>query len=215
HDTHLTEPAYALPMGGRKPELALIGEKLELAFQGQGQLVGVVAEAGMGKSRLIAEAIRLARRKGLRGFGGACQSYGTNTPYLVWGPIWRGFFDLDADWPARKQIRMLEGAIEDLAPERLEALPLLGPLLGLNLPENDFTRTLEPRSRESALHALLLDCLRAAALQAASDGAGLLVVLEDLHWIDAASHDLLEQVGRAIVDLPVLIVAAYRPPELL
>src|SRR5262249_60514310 len=109
HDTHLTEPAYALPMGGRKPELALIGEKLELARAGQGQLVGVVAEAGMGKSRLIAEAIRLARRRGLRGFGGACQSYGINTPYLVWDSIWRGLFELDAEMPLRRQVRALEG----------------------------------------------------------------------------------------------------------
>ena len=211
----LEEPIYTLPMVGRAAELALIADKLDLTLARQGQVIGITAEAGMGKSRLVAEVIRLARRRGLQGYGGACQSYGTNTPYLVWGSVWRAFFDLDPSASPRRQARALEGAIDDLAPARLPALPLLGPLLGLNLPENDFTETLEPRLRQSALHALLLDCLTAAAREAGEDGAGLLFVLEDLHWIDGASHDLLEQVARAIVDLPVLIVLAYRPPELL
>jgi adenylate cyclase len=202
-------------MVGRAAELALIGEKLDLALAGQGQLVGIVAEAGMGKSRLLAEVIRLARRKGLRGYGGACQSYGTNTPYLVWESVWRAFFDLDPEMPARRQLRVLEGAIDDWAPNRAEALPLLGPLLGLHLPENDFTSNLEPQYRKSALEALLLDCLIASAHEAAEDGSGLLFVLEDLHWIDAVSHDLLERIAQTIVDLPVLILLAYRPPELL
>src|SRR5262249_21742875 len=166
-------------------------------------------------SRLVAEVLRLARRKGLRGFGGACQSYGTNTPYLVWGPIWRAFFDLDPETPIRRQVRVLEGAVDDWVPERLEALPLLGSLLGLNLPENDFTKHLEPQHRKSALEALLRDCLIAAAHEAAEDGAGLLFVLEDLHWIDAASQDLRELAAKRIAELPVLIVLASRPPELL
>jgi adenylate cyclase len=214
-EVRLSEPAYALPMVGRAAELALIGAKLDLALAGHGQVVGIIAEAGMGKSRLLAEAIRLARRKGLRSFGGACQSYGTNTPYLVWEAIWRAFFDIDPEAPIRRQNRALEALIDDWAQERIAALPLLGPLLGINLPENDFTKNLEPQYRKSALEALLLDCLRAAAREVQEDGAGLLLVLEDLHWIDALSHELLERVAQEITALPVLIVLAYRPPELL
>ena len=67
-------------------------EKRDLALQGRGQVVGITGEAGRGKSRLVGEAIHLARRKRLRIFGGACQSYGTNISYLVWGSIWRGLF---------------------------------------------------------------------------------------------------------------------------
>jgi tetratricopeptide (TPR) repeat protein len=212
---HLPEPAYALPMVGRTAELAMIGEQLDQALTGQGQVVGITADAGMGKSRLLAEVIRLAQQRGLRSFGGACQSYGTTSPYLVWGSIWRGFFDLNPEWPLQKQIRVLAGAVEDMVSARIEALPLLGPLFGLNLTENDFTKTLEPQLRKSALHALLLDCLRVAARSAAQEGSGLLFVLEDLHWLDAASHELLDEIARAIVDMPVLIVLAYRPPELL
>ncbi|HEY3232977.1 MAG TPA: tetratricopeptide repeat protein [Roseiflexaceae bacterium] len=210
----LEEPSYALPMVGRQAELAQIVTRLDQALTGAGQVVGIIGEAGMGKSRLLAEVIRLARRRQCVGYGGACRPDGITTPYLAWGEIWQALFDVDPTAPLRRQIRALEGALADLAPERIEALPLLGPLLGLNLPENDFTRTLEPQHRLAVLHALLLECLRTAAREAQVDSAGLLLVLEDLHWIDAASHDLLEEVARAIADLPVLLMLAYRPPEL-
>jgi len=67
----------------------------EQVLLSQGRIVGITAEAGMGKSRLVAGVIRLARRRDLVGYGGSCESYGTHTPYLVWAPIWRAFFDVD------------------------------------------------------------------------------------------------------------------------
>ncbi|MFL7868068.1 MAG: tetratricopeptide repeat protein [Anaerolineales bacterium] len=207
--TRLPEPSYRLPMIGRQEELALVEEKLELALQGQGQIIGITAEAGMGKSRLVAEVIRLARKCGFIGYGGACHSSGTNTPYLVWGPIWQAFFDLDMEMPLRKQMRLLEGEIEDRALARIEALPLLELVLNLPIPDNDFTRALEPQDRKGTLEALLEDCLKSAAQE-----TPLLIVLEDLHWIDPLSHDLLESLARVSEHLPVCFVLAYRPPDL-
>lgn len=206
--TRLPEPAYRLPMVGRQQELALIQDKLSLASQGKGQVIGITAEAGMGKSRLIAEIIRLARKRGFVGYGGACQSSGTTTAYLVWQSIWQAFFDLDPEMPQRRQIRLLEGELEDRVPERVEALPLLGLVLNLPLPENEFTLALEPKDRKSALEILLEDCLKSAARE-----TPLLIVLEDLHWIDPLSHDLLENLARAAENLPVCFVLAYRPPD--
>jgi adenylate cyclase len=205
----LQEPSYALPMVGRRAELAAISERLDLALQGQGQVVGIVAEAGVGKSRLVAEVVRIARHKGFVGYGGACQSDGVNTPYLVWKGICSAFFDVDSQLPLRKQVRWLEGELAERAPARLSALPLLGPTLGLPLPDNDFTRSLDPQTRKSVLHALLEDCLKSAARE-----EPLLLVFEDLHWIDALSHDLLEEVARFTTNLPVVLVLAYRPPRL-
>lgn len=207
--TKLQEPAYRLPMMGRADELAVIASKLELARTGRGQVVGITAEAGLGKSRLVAEAIRLAQRRGFASFGGACESSGTNSPYLVWKAIWQAFFDIDPTAPTRRQIRHLEGEIEDRAPHRLQAIPLLAPLLDVSIDDNDFTRPLEPKDRRNALAVLLEDCLRAAAAE-----EPVLFVLEDVHWIDPLSHDLLETVAQATVDAPVCIVLAYRPPEL-
>lgn len=91
----------------------------------------------------------------------------------------------------------------------MQALPLLGVLLNLEIPDNDFTKTLEPKYRQSALWALLEDCLRAAA-----QDEPLQIVIEDLHWIDALSHDLTEELTRVLSDSRVCFVLAYRPPQL-
>jgi adenylate cyclase len=209
----LQEPTYALPMVGREHEMALLAEKLAAVLRGHGQIIGITAEAGMGKSRLVAEAIRLARRNKLIGYGGTCQLDGINTPYLVWQAIWNAFFDLEPALPLRKQIRSLEGELEDRAPDHLDALPLLGTILGLPLPDNDFTRALQPKDRKAQLETVLIKCLESAVREAAEDGGGLLLVLEDLHWIDPVSFDFLELTARAIESWPVLILLDYRPPD--
>ena len=209
----LPEPTYALPMVGRADEIAQVEPLLGQVLAGHGQILGISAEAGMGKSRLVAEIIRRAQQRGMVGYGGACQSTGTRSPYLVWQPIWRAVFGSDPAAPLRRQIRALEGLIEEWAAERADAMPLLGPLLGLNLPENDFTEHLEPKDRQGALHAMLRDCLAAVAREAQGEGGGLLIVLEDVHWIDDASTALLRDLTQNIAGLPVLLVLAYRPRD--
>jgi adenylate cyclase len=209
HPIRLQEPNYALPMVGRQAELQTVEEKLTLARQGQAQIIGILAEAGLGKSRLVAEVIGAARQKGFVGYGGACQSDGIHTPYLAWKSIWNAFFNIESTESLPAQIASLANEIERLAPERLSALPLLGTLLNIAIPDNDFTRSLEPEIRQSALHALLEDCLKAAAQK-----EPILIVIEDLHWVDALSHDLLDGLAKSLTYHPVCLVLAYRPPQL-
>ncbi|HEX2993632.1 MAG TPA: tetratricopeptide repeat protein, partial [Anaerolineales bacterium] len=206
----LQERAYAFPMIGRKQEMILFGEKIQSVLSGHGQIIGITAEAGMGKSRLVAEGIRLASKSNFIGYGGACQSDGVNTPYLVWQPIWNAFFDLDPLSPLRKQIRSIEGELEDRAPDHVDALPLLGTVLGLPLTDNDFTGALQPKDRKTKLETMLVQCIESAAREAAEEGGGLILVLEDMHWIDPVSFDLLELMSHAIEHLPVLLLMAYR-----
>jgi adenylate cyclase len=108
--------------------------------------------------------------------------------------------------PLPKLMRHLEGEIKDRAPSRVDAMPLLNVVLGSNMPENDFTRLLEPKIRQSALHALLEDCLKAAA-----QNEPLLIVIEDMHWLDALSHDLLEQLAKALAKYARLFCAGLPP----
>jgi adenylate cyclase len=205
----LQEPTYALPMVGRARELQHINDMLKMTLTGKGHVIGIVAEAGMGKSRLVAEVIRAAHKLGFVGYGGTCQSDAVNTPYQAWKSIWQAFFGVDPQLSLRKQTRLLEAEIEDKAPTRVDALPLLRIVLDLEIPENDFTKTLEPQFRHSVLRTLLEECLRTAARE-----DPLLIVIEDLHWIDALSHDLLEELARALGDSPICFVLAYRPPQL-
>jgi class 3 adenylate cyclase/tetratricopeptide (TPR) repeat protein len=205
---HLHEPKYALPMVGRQSELASIEEKLDLTLHGHGQIVGITAEAGMGKSRLTAEVIRLARQRNVLSFGGECQSYGTNTSYLVWQNIWRGFFGLDPAWSMAEQIRVLNVQLTQINPGLLPRLPLLGGVLNLQIPDNELTAAFDAKLRKESLESLLVDCMRQRANE-----MPLMLVLEDCHWLDPLSQSLLEVIGRAVADLPVLMVLAYRPPQ--
>jgi predicted ATPase/class 3 adenylate cyclase len=205
----LHEPAYALPMVGRGAELAAIAQKLDLAAAGASQIVSLVGEAGLGKSRLAAEVLRLAHGRGFASYGGACQADGLNTPYLVWKQIWSSFFDVDPHQPPSAQIQRLREQALRYAPQREAALPLLGRLLDLPLPENRWTEQLAPKNRQTALHALLEDCLKQAC--AASP---LFILIEDLHWIDALSHDLLAEMAQSCAAYPIFFLLAYRPTEL-
>lgn len=209
----LQAPAALLPMVGREAETAVLAQGLAAARQGRGQMLRVVAEAGMGKSRLLAEGIRLARRAGYIGYGGACRMDGVRTPYLLWHGVWTAFFDLDPALPQRRQRQAVQAALQLHAPEHAEAWPLLGAVLGQDWPDNDFTAALQPQGRKALLEALLIGCLHSAAAEAAEDGVGLLLVLEDLHAADPLSLDLLLQVARCIATLPVLLLSAERPAD--
>lgn len=198
---------YSLPMIGRQAELQLVREKIDKALQGQGQVIGITGEAGVGKSRLVAEIIDHAAGLGIQVLNGECQSYGTNTSYLVWQSIWRQFWGLSAGDSPDLRLSKLEQALASVDPALVSRLPLLGSLLDFTIPDNPLTATFDAKLRKISLEAMLLDCLRAQAAQ-----TPLLVVLDDLQWIDPLSHELLEVISRAVFALPVVILLAYRPP---
>jgi adenylate cyclase len=202
----LQEPDHPLPMIGRHGELQAITEALKHARNGHVQAVVVVGEAGIGKSRLLIEAIRAALRLGFACYAGACQSDGVHTPYLPWKPVWSAFFGVDPMAPLRRNLRALEQEAAERAPLRLQALPLLARMLGMTeVEENDFTRTLPPAARRDVLGALLDDCLKHAAHE-----EPLLVVLEDIHCIDPLSLDLLDRLFRSATGLRVCFLVSSR-----
>ncbi|HEX9013491.1 MAG TPA: tetratricopeptide repeat protein, partial [Anaerolineaceae bacterium] len=197
-----------LPMVGRQAELALIRQKLEESLEGRGQLLGITGEAGLGKSRLVSAAAGAARECRLEIYTGECQSYGANISYLPWQGVLRGLFGLDASQSAERQARSLEDHLREMLPDLLPRMPLLGTALGIAIPDNDLTSSLDPKLRKSSLEAMLASYIRARARI-----APLLLIFEDIHWIDTLSLDLLDVVGRAVASLPAAVILAYRPPD--
>ncbi len=200
---------FELPLIGRRAELEVLETALGAALGGTGRFVGIAAEAGMGKSRLIAEFVRGARRRGLFVAFGECQSFGTNASYFVWREIWQRLFGLEEGEPGEQQRMRVEAVLESVDPALVARAPLLDAVLGIDIPETELTARLDAKVRKASLEDLLSTCLRSRAAR-----EPLILVLEDCHWIDDLSRDLLHVLGRASAGLPVLVVAAYRPtPE--
>ena len=209
HALPMAAPGYRFAMIGRTDELARAAQQVALAASRQGQIIGISGEAGIGKSRLAAAIVEVAREQRFAVYGGECESYGVNSSYLVWHSIWRGIFALDAVWPAARQIEHLTGYLRAIDPALLPRLPLLGVLLQLEIPDNDLTASLDAKLRKQALEGLLVDCLAVAA-----QVQPLLIVLENCQWLDPLSHDLLEMLAGSVTGLPVLFVYLFRPFEL-
>jgi adenylate cyclase len=206
---HLLEARYALPMVGRESELDLITERLAAARQGQGQIVAITAETGMGKSRLLAEVIRWGQQQGFVDYVGECQSYATNTSYYAWQPIWRGLLGLqteEARLPAAQQTERVADELRQIDPALSSRMPLLNKVLNLSIPDNDLTGSLSAKLRKSSRETLLAEVVQAKAQQ-----QPLLLILEDCHWLDPMSRDLLAVIGRAVANLPICLLLVYRP----
>jgi class 3 adenylate cyclase/tetratricopeptide (TPR) repeat protein len=203
-----SEPTDAMPMVGRETELAVITARLDQLVTGAGAIVGITGEAGIGKTRLLTEVITRARRRSIPCFGGECQSYGLNVSYLVWRSVFRAFFDLDSIRSTSEQIEIIEAKLAATDAALVGRVPLLAPVLNIPIPDNELTMLFDAKLRKESLEAMLVDVIRARASE-----TPLLLVLEDCHWLDHLSHELLHVIGRAVADLPVLIVVTSRPPD--
>ena len=201
------EPTYSLPIVGREAELSVIADRIAQIKRGHGQVIGITGEAGMGKSRLVAEVRRLGRANRLAVYGGECVSYGTNISYLLWHNLWRSFFNVDPAWPLGLQIVQLRAQLALIDERLLEWMPLLSNALRLPISDEALALLLDVKSRKILLESLLVDCLLYRANE-----APILLVLEDCHWIDPLSQDLLNRIAESIADAPVLLVLLYRPP---
>ncbi len=195
-----------LALVGRTAELGALTAALEQAVAGRGKIIGISAEAGMGKSRLIAEFVRLARSSEVTVAFGECQAFGTSTSYFVWREPLRALLRVAEAAPVPEQVAALEEALAAVDAALVQRAPLLDVVLGLPIPDNELTRSFDPKLRKASLENLLAACLGALA---ASEP--LVLVLEDCHWLDPLSRDLLDVIARTAAASSMLLVLAYRP----
>lgn len=199
---------FELRLVGRKRELAALNTGLAAALGNHDRIVAIAAEAGMGKSRLVAEFVRSARRRGIFVAFGEFQAFGTNTSYFGWQEVWRRLLRLEDDSSDDEQIAHLEAELGAIDPALVARAPLLEAVVGLTIPDSDLTRTFDAKLRKASLEDLLSQCLRARAAT-----EPIVIALEDCHWIDELSRDLLGVLARAATGLRLVFVLAYRPAE--
>ena len=190
-------------MVGREDELERLRELWRSAEAGQGQVVVVQAEAGTGKSRLVGGLVAELVADGVPFATGEATPLATQASYAGWRGVWSDLLGLDE----RAGAGDVSEAVERLDARLVGRAPLLGPVLGLNLPDTDLTATFDGELRKTSLEDLLGRLLAALAEEA----GGVAVVVEDAHWLDPLSRDLLESLSRSIVRAPVLVMVTTRP----
>jgi ABC-type transport system substrate-binding protein/class 3 adenylate cyclase len=192
---------------GRKAELAALEDVLDDLVDGRGAVVVVTGEPGIGKSRLKSEARdRFVDR--VRFLEGHAVSYGAELPYWPFRELLRDWLGLGvSDVEARVRLELRTGLARVLGPEADDAYPFLGALLGLSM-EPEVDRRLRELSHDSVQQQTYDAFYRLVC--ALSQEMPLCLVLEDLHWADEATTDLLEQLLPA-TDEAVAILISYRP----
>ena len=191
------------PFVGRDEELGLLARRWERARVGEGQLVLIVGEPGLGKSRLVEEFhARLAETPHTWAEWSASQLL-QNTPLhpiVEWG---RQRFGLDA--PAEQRLGDLEDTLRLIGLDPAEHAPLLAPLVDIPLPPGRAVNFSPEELRRRQLAAMTAWVLAGARSQPA------ILAFEDLHWADPTSLDLLRAFADRGAQAPMLLLATTRP----
>ena len=163
---------------GRAPDLRRLLEAWERAEQGAGQVVSVVGEAGIGKSRLVYEFTQYLMQQGGRSIEGSCFTYGEGIAYLPFLAIVRGLCGLTGSETATAATAQLQQYVRTLSLDVQGVVPYLQHLLTLPV-EDDIVPTLSPeRVRQRTVEGL-----KTLLLAEVHHRPGVLM-LEDVHWID-------------------------------
>jgi tetratricopeptide (TPR) repeat protein len=188
----------------RKLELELLRSRLSSVMAGHTQIVGIAGEAGIGKSRLLFEFRQTLRGRRVTFFEGRCRSYGGTIPYLPILEVLRRacrLADLDSPAVVLDKVCM---TLERLGIDAPEVAPYLLRLLGIR----EGAGTLDALSPES-VQLRTLEVLR-RMLRRGSARQPIIMVLEDVHWIDHASQ-AFASVMDGLAGVPLLLILTYRP----
>jgi class 3 adenylate cyclase/tetratricopeptide (TPR) repeat protein len=194
-----------LPLVGRDEELAAFDEDVAAIRAGHGRVIELIGDPGIGKSRLVEE-LR-ARVGDLPTFTIACDPYEATTPYAPFWWLLHDMFGLPETAGPEEIAARLEVIVQEKAPELMPWLPLLATPLDITIPDTPETAALSPefrRERVDEVMAIFLD----EALPAEA-----LIVLEDVHWMDAASCAVMRIVVDNLARRPTLICTTRRKVE--
>jgi class 3 adenylate cyclase/tetratricopeptide (TPR) repeat protein len=190
---------------GRERELAVLDELFEQVASGHGQVVGVVAEAGQGKSRLLYEFRQRLQDNQVTYLEGRCLSYGSSIPYHPILDVVRnncGITENDSTDAIRQKIRL---SLEEVGMGVEESAPYLLQLLGVK----EGTESIAQLTPE-AVRNRTFDALKQMILKG-SQQRPLIVEIEDVHWVDNTSENYLASLVESLAGASILLLTTYRP----
>ena len=187
--------------------MEVLERALEQARAGNGQVVGVVADAGTGKSRLCFEFAERCRAKGLRVAQGSGVAHGKNIPLLPILQVFRTYFNItgkDDDRTARDKIA---GRLLLLDEELRESLPLLFEFMGVPDPDRP-PPVMDPDASQRRLFRVLHRVTQSRT-ESEGEGGTVVTLIEDLHWIDGGSEAWIEQMVEAVSGSRTLLLVNF------
>ncbi|HEX9075157.1 MAG TPA: adenylate/guanylate cyclase domain-containing protein, partial [Anaerolineae bacterium] len=201
---------------GRDREFEILKAKIEELRRGRGQIISVIGEAGLGKSRLIAElrnSLPQSNGEGARvqWFEGRSLSFETATPYAPFINLLNSLFGILPDDTDPKKYAKIRDRVNELLPERAgDVAPFLATMMGIAVQGQDsevIQYLLPPNLKSRVFQAVieLTDALAACG--------PLVLVFEDLHWADSTSLDLIGQMLGLTDRAPLLLLALFRPQQ--
>ncbi len=189
---------------GRDAELAQMMRALDLAKSGRGQIVAAMAEPGVGKSRLFFE-FKAVAQSGCMMLEAFSISHGKATAYLPVIDLLHGYFKISATDDRQSRREKVTGRLLALDRSREDTLPYLFGLLGLVEGEDPLAgMDAQIRKRRT------LDAIKRVLLRESLDQP-LIVIFEDLHWIDSETQALLNLLAESIATAKILLLVSYRP----
>jgi tetratricopeptide (TPR) repeat protein len=193
------------PFVGRQAELAALHQALEQAGAGHGQVVAVIGEPGVGKTRLFHEFTHASRTQGWLRLESSATSYGKATPSLPVTDLLKAYFQIENRDDGRRIYEKLTGRLLTLSPALGPTLPALLALLEVPVEEPQW-HALDPSQRRQRI----LDALKRLLLRE-SQVQPLLLVVENLHWIDAETQAFLDGLVESLPAARLLLLVNYRP----
>ncbi|MEO6457830.1 MAG: adenylate/guanylate cyclase domain-containing protein [Chloroflexia bacterium] len=197
------------PLVGRDRELGTLRSCLEDLMVGRGQIISVTGEAGLGKSRLVSELRKWAAPTALRWHEGRSMSYETSTPYAPFIYLFGDMFALRGDdTDAERYDKVHAGVAAAMPGQELEVAPFIATLLDITLPSDYAERVtyLEPPFlRGRIFHSVI------GFIEAIANREPVVLMFEDLHWVDHTSLELIEQLLPITDRVMLMMLALFRP----
>jgi class 3 adenylate cyclase/tetratricopeptide (TPR) repeat protein len=193
------------PFVGRQAELTALHQALEQTEAGHGQVMAVIGEPGVGKTRLFHEFTHTSRTQGWLLLESSSTSYGKATPYLPVIDLLKAYFQLEDRDDGRRIREKLTGRLLTLDPALGPTLPAFLALLEVPVEEPAWPALDPAQRRQRTLDALKRLLLRESQVQP------LLLVFENLHWIDAETQAFLDSLVESLPATRLLLLVNYRP----
>ncbi len=194
-----------LPMVSRESEITRLVDRATAAQAGQGQIVVITGDAGVGKSRLIEEMYRRLEINAAQRLILQCSPIHTNQPFH---PVAHYLaYATDVSAPDGGQVEKLDALLRRIGQSTSERLALIAEMLRHEHVDRSALERLAPAEIRSRTVEALLDIIEAISRESP------VIVIEDVHWIDPSTSELMTRLARLIRELPVLLVATMRPGE--